>query len=91
MQSAHCEPFPAHASLHPTCPTAWPRSTAQPCWSNRAGLQAATKQFGSTILLSEDFVRMLSPGVRCAPPQPQPLLLPLSLPATVPQLLLLFR
>ncbi len=28
--------------------------------------QAATKQFGSTILLSEDFVSMLSPGVRCA-------------------------
>ncbi|KAI7843293.1 hypothetical protein COHA_003125 [Chlorella ohadii] len=27
-------------------------------------LEAATKQFGSTILLSEDFVRMLSPGVR---------------------------
>jgi hypothetical protein len=27
-------------------------------------LEAATKQFGSTILLSEDFVRMLSPPVR---------------------------
>lgn len=29
-----------------------------------ARLEAATKQFGATILLSDDFVRMLSPGVR---------------------------
>lgn len=29
-------------------------------------LEAATKQYGATILMSEEFVRMLSPGVRCA-------------------------
>lgn len=29
-------------------------------------LEAATKQYGASILLSDDFVRMLSPGVRCA-------------------------
>ena len=28
-------------------------------------LEAATKQYGASILLSDDFVRMLSPGVRC--------------------------
>lgn len=28
-------------------------------------LEAATKQFGTTILISEDFARMLSPPVRC--------------------------
>ncbi len=27
-------------------------------------LEAATKQYGATILMSEEFVRMLSPGVR---------------------------
>lgn len=37
-------------------------------------LEAATKQYGASILLSDDFVRMLSTGVRCvrssAPPPP---------------------
>jgi class 3 adenylate cyclase len=45
-------------------------------------LEAATKQFGVTMLLSDDFVSLLSPGVRrrvrqvavlayCLPPHPQ--------------------
>jgi hypothetical protein len=69
---------PPHPPLCPPTPAGWAiegaigsehkidASYLSPHVNMAARLEAATKQFGATILLSDDFVRMLSPGVRCA-------------------------